>query len=327
MDLAVGADRNASLSAMWRAFAVAISGRPAESAIGYANTVVQTLDYYPYGSARIDTGSADSARKFIGQFADDPTALSYLNARYYDPGRGGFLSQDPVFWEVGQTSDGRAALSNPQVQNSYSYAEGNPITRKDPNGRSPLGIGLIIGGVGYGGTWYSDIRENQRQGITGLGQFGPRQGFVSRGAASTLDVAIGFLAKNPIVSGFTAAGTSITGDLTAGQNPNYGNAFRSGIIAFGSDLVLGPLNDAAPTLKRDIVHIFSSGALNLGGSEFFKNIQWQQSQQRAPSLQPRYYTPWQPGGGGSLPATVSQNGTTYYRNSSGLLSLTPEKKQ
>src|SRR5215472_9952585 len=64
-----------------------------------SGTVVQTLDYYPYGAARISTsvGGADSARKYIGQFADQ-SSLDYLNARYYDSARGQFVSEDPVFW-------------------------------------------------------------------------------------------------------------------------------------------------------------------------------------------------------------------------------------
>jgi RHS repeat-associated protein len=61
------------------------------------DNVVQTLDYYPYGSTRISSAtSTNERRKFIGQFVDDST-LSYLNARYYDGSRGQFLSQDPVF--------------------------------------------------------------------------------------------------------------------------------------------------------------------------------------------------------------------------------------
>jgi RHS repeat-associated protein len=63
--------------------------------------VVETLDYYPYGAERIHSGSADADRTFIGQFGDDATALSYLNARYYDPARGQFTSQDPVFLALG----------------------------------------------------------------------------------------------------------------------------------------------------------------------------------------------------------------------------------
>src|SRR4029450_338731 len=58
-----------------------------------------------------------------------------LNARYYNPNQGQFISQDPVFWEIGLTQDGKNALTNPQALNSYGYANDNPITGKDPNGR------------------------------------------------------------------------------------------------------------------------------------------------------------------------------------------------
>jgi RHS repeat-associated protein len=96
-----------------------------------SGTVVQTLDYYPYGGTRINTnsGGADSARKYIGQFADQSN-LDYLQARYYDSSRGQFWTQDPVF-----VGDPRAQnLADPQSLNAYSYAEDNPITKKDPNG-------------------------------------------------------------------------------------------------------------------------------------------------------------------------------------------------
>jgi RHS repeat-associated protein len=100
-----------------------------------SGTVVQTLDYYPYGSTRVNSGSDVSARKYIGQFYDPSDNLSYLNARYYDSNRGQFLSEDPMFWEVGQTDTGKSILSNPQLLNSYSYAANNPIVGKDADGR------------------------------------------------------------------------------------------------------------------------------------------------------------------------------------------------
>jgi RHS repeat-associated protein len=93
--------------------------------------VVQTLDYYPYGGTRISSNTSGGAtqRQYIGQFSDQSN-LSYLNARYYDGSRGQFLSQDPVF--LGNPKDQH--LENPQSLNSYSYANDNPITNKDPNG-------------------------------------------------------------------------------------------------------------------------------------------------------------------------------------------------
>jgi RHS repeat-associated protein len=102
--------------------------------------VVQTLDFYPYGGTRISSAtSTNERRKYTGQFADD-SSLSYLQARYYDAGRGQFISQDPVFWESPKGQD----LKNPQSLNSYSYANDNPITGEDPTGcltsQSPVNI-------------------------------------------------------------------------------------------------------------------------------------------------------------------------------------------
>src|SRR5262249_9112843 len=96
-----------------------------------SGTVVQTLDYYPYGGIRVNSSAstANSARKYIGQFADS-SGIDYFNAPYYDPARGQFLSEDPTF--LGNPLD--QDLTNPQSLNSYSYANDNPITQKDPNG-------------------------------------------------------------------------------------------------------------------------------------------------------------------------------------------------
>jgi RHS repeat-associated protein len=96
----VDLDRELSLAAMWHAY------RASDCA---AQNIVE-----------IDTG----------------VVHALLNARYYSPSQGEFISQDPVFWEVGLTSDGKSALANPQALNSYGYANDNPISGKDPSGRS-----------------------------------------------------------------------------------------------------------------------------------------------------------------------------------------------
>lgn len=100
--------------------------------------VSQVLDYYPFGGERIATGGNNTSRHYIGERYDSESGLNYLNNRYLNSARGQFLSQDPVFWEIGQTQDGKVALMSPQLQNSYSYAGNNPIVNEDPNGRIAL---------------------------------------------------------------------------------------------------------------------------------------------------------------------------------------------
>ena len=103
--------------------------------IGYLD---HQYSYYPYGSLRIDGGNASStfieSNQFIGQNRDPEADLSYLNARYYSANQGQFLSQDPVFNEIGLTRDGLVALYSPQLQNSYGYAGNSPVVNKDPDG-------------------------------------------------------------------------------------------------------------------------------------------------------------------------------------------------
>ena len=93
---------------------------------------IEVQDYAPFGALTLNnkTGLYDSQRKYIGQEFDQDTGLSYLNARYYNSNIGRFISQDPMFWNFDQSW-----LSDPQNQNSYSYARNNPITMSDPSGK------------------------------------------------------------------------------------------------------------------------------------------------------------------------------------------------
>jgi RHS repeat-associated protein len=62
---------------------------------GWTANVVQTLDYFPFGGLRLSVStSTNEKRKYIDQFSDD-SGLSYLNARYYNPDQGQFMTEDP----------------------------------------------------------------------------------------------------------------------------------------------------------------------------------------------------------------------------------------
>ena len=52
---------------------------------------------------------------------------------------GRFLSPDP-------SMEG-AVLELPQTWNKYSYVYNNPLSRTDPDGRCPICIGAVVGGV------------------------------------------------------------------------------------------------------------------------------------------------------------------------------------
>jgi RHS repeat-associated protein len=168
------------------------------------DNVVQTMDYYPYGATRISVStSTKEKRQFIGQFTDDST-LSYLNARFYDSGRGQFMSEDPVFW-------GKQDLSDPQALNTYSYANDNPILKEDPSGKCPWCI--VAAGVfgGAGGAAYQGYQNYQNAGTSFPGSFSDNM--KSYGVATGVGAAAGFGAA---YAGTIAAAYELSSILTFG---------------------------------------------------------------------------------------------------------------
>ncbi len=142
--------------------------------------VVETLDYLPFGGVRVDkkTGSFSEQRKYIGQEYDADTKLNYLNARYYDGSVGRFLSQDPVFLNPqGQGKEIYTTfLTDPQSQNSYSYAKNNPITFSDPEGK-----------------WYEEYLTGKQSWNDFSGEVGEATQYMSNGWQTAME--------HPIIAG------------------------------------------------------------------------------------------------------------------------------
>jgi RHS repeat-associated protein len=106
----------------------------------------ELFDYTPYGARRLHEGTTTQVKTFLGEYSD-PSGLSYLNARYYSPVQGRFISQDSAFWSGEYIA---LQLIDPQSWNSYSYARGNPVVLYDPKGNFPAVaalIGAVIAGV------------------------------------------------------------------------------------------------------------------------------------------------------------------------------------
>ncbi len=95
-----------------------------------AKTTQEVLDYYPFGSSRLDEQTSFNEQvKYAGHVFDSATAFSYMNSRYYNSAVGRFLSEDPLFNTIGFD------LSDPQTLNSYSYVTNNPLRYIDVTGQ------------------------------------------------------------------------------------------------------------------------------------------------------------------------------------------------
>jgi RHS repeat-associated protein len=94
-------------------------------------------------------------RRFSGEQQDADSGMYYLRARYYDPGTGRFLSQDPV----------AGGADKPQSQNAYPYVTNNPVNLADPSGMSAdfgwdfLGIASPTCGLGEAKCWFDYVND------------------------------------------------------------------------------------------------------------------------------------------------------------------------
>lgn len=116
-------------------------GTPLAEADANGN-ITATFDYKPYGSQAL--GSPSTGPGYTGHVNDPDTGFVYMQARYYDPSMGRFLSVDPVHPTPGDAFNfGR-----------YAYVNNNPINHTDPTGKclEDLCIGeaiLLTEGVEY----------------------------------------------------------------------------------------------------------------------------------------------------------------------------------
>jgi RHS repeat-associated protein len=90
--------------------------------------LAQTSEYEPYG--QLLNRTLTDGVGFTGHVQDAATGLTYMQQRYYDPSIGVFLSVDPVTAD----EDPRSSF------NRYRYANGNPYTLVDLDGREAGGI-------------------------------------------------------------------------------------------------------------------------------------------------------------------------------------------
>ncbi len=95
---------------------------------------------------QVAVGTFGNPYLYAGYYYDVETGMYYLNARYYSPRTGRFISRDAM----PQMATERLAL------NAYAYTENNPVNKVDPSGYLTKGAALLLCGYDWE---YSDDSE------------------------------------------------------------------------------------------------------------------------------------------------------------------------
>jgi len=117
--------------------------------------VLWTEKYTPYGISLVNDAANDNQAGFTGHIKDTDTGLTYMQARYYDPVVGRFLSHDPE----GFLSQGL----DPDYFNRYMYTANNPVNAIDPDGRKIV----VKGSPEYKAATYANIAKLYENGMEG----------------------------------------------------------------------------------------------------------------------------------------------------------------
>ena len=92
-----------------------------------------SYDYTPFGEPLNNgAGPANADRGFAGHRSESVNDLIYMNARYYLPSLGRFISPNPVIPDIYQSG----------VTNRYLYAHNNPVMFVDPLGLDDADAGI-----------------------------------------------------------------------------------------------------------------------------------------------------------------------------------------
>ncbi|MFZ5974999.1 MAG: DNRLRE domain-containing protein [Bacillota bacterium] len=111
------------------------------------DNVVKSYTYEAYGNTT-GTGTFVNSFAFTGAVNDEETGLYYMNARYYEPDTGRFISEDSyrgggeAFWHL------------------YMYCDGDPINCFDPTGHVPVSFNATSAaeyGKYFGPKYYNQI--------------------------------------------------------------------------------------------------------------------------------------------------------------------------
>ncbi|CAH1658603.1 RHS repeat-associated core domain-containing protein [Chelatococcus asaccharovorans] len=200
--------------------------------------------YRPYGQIPITTSTFREAKAFIGERQDTETGLLYLNARFYDPALGRFISPD---WYL---------PTDPGVgTNRYAYAFNDPINKSDPNGHvwqalaravvEPAIIGFTVGFTVEVASQYASgksLGEVDYGKAAVIGLTGAAAAVLGDKAEAMAGPGIQGLVGRALAGGALGGVSGLFGDVLTDPEADHSPAVTGGVIggAIGAALGFGP---------------------------------------------------------------------------------------
>jgi len=193
--------------------------------------------YTPFGEQMQSPAANDNLAGFTGHIKDKATGLNYMQARYYDPVIGRFLSVDPVtFMDSG----------HPGSFNRYAYTFNDPINHTDPDGEFAhiIAAGIVGAAIGaatelvvnkdasFGSVLKATLVGGGTGAVAGATGLGAAKLAANAGKLGKAVIAGGELGANAVSAGaISAAGEALTGgDAKAGfANGAIGGAAGTGL--------------------------------------------------------------------------------------------------
>lgn len=190
--------------------------------------ITATYDYTPSGSLAIGQGVGGPG--FTGHVSDEESSFVYMQARFYDPSIGRFISKDPIYLSSGDVFK----------SNRFAYANNNSYRYTDPDGRCPdacviEGPLIIGGGVIYGAA----------AGLVAIGVCVEACGKIQRGIESA---AVSAIKKIGGLAQASEAVPDLPGELV-GDDPQATG--KNGGTAIGTSLPGGKFADTVKGLTGD----------------------------------------------------------------------------